>query len=42
VAIKDVLGERRIDLKIVSKAELQTDPFLRIIYPQSVLLHNFP
>jgi len=41
VAIKDVLGERRIDLKIVSKAELQTDPFLQIIYPQSVLLHRF-
>jgi len=38
VAIKNVLGERRIDLKIASKAELQSDPFLRIIYPQSILL----
>ena len=41
VAIEDTLGERRIDLKIVSKEELQSDPFLQIVYPQSVLLHRF-
>ncbi|MEI8055160.1 MAG: nucleotidyltransferase domain-containing protein [bacterium] len=41
VAIGDILGERRIDLKIACKDELQKDHFLRIIYPQSVFLHSF-
>jgi len=38
-AIKNILGEQRIDLKIASLKELHSDPFLQLIYPQSVLLH---
>lgn len=37
-AIKNILGEQRIDLKIASFEELQSDSFLQLIYPQSVLL----
>lgn len=39
IAIKNTLGEQRIDLKIASLDELNKDPFLRLIYPHSVLLH---
>ena len=37
-AIKNILGEQRIDLKIASLEELCSDPFLQLIYPQSALL----
>lgn len=40
IAIKNILGEQRIDLKIASLKELHSDPFLRLIYPQSILLSN--
>lgn len=39
-AIKNILGEQKIDLKIASLEELHSDPFLQLIYPQSVLLSN--
>lgn len=38
-AIKNILGEQKIDLKIASLEELHSDPFLQLIYPQSILLH---
>ena len=41
VAIKKLLGERRIDLKIATFSAIAEDPFLKIIFPQSILLHKF-
>ena len=41
VAIKKLLGERHVDLKIATFAELNEDPFLKIIFPQSILLHKY-
>lgn len=41
VAIKNAIGEQRIDLKIAGKSELQSDTFLRSIFPQAILLHSY-
>jgi hypothetical protein len=41
VAIKKLLGERRIDLKITIATELSKDPFLKMIFPTSILLNKF-
>ncbi|MCL5260968.1 MAG: nucleotidyltransferase domain-containing protein [Gammaproteobacteria bacterium] len=41
MAIKELIGEQRIDFKISAKDEISTDPFLQIIYPKSVSLHLF-
>ena len=40
IAIKNILGEQKIDLKIASFEELHSDPFLQLIYPQSILLQK--
>ncbi len=39
--IKQYIGEQRIDLKITSKAEVTTDPFLQLIMPTSIVLHKW-
>lgn len=39
--IKAAIGEQKIDLKIVTKADLDIDPFLKVIYPSSVLIFDF-
>lgn len=41
VAIKKNLGERRIDLTIATSAEINDDPFLKIIVPKSILLKKW-
>jgi hypothetical protein len=41
VAMKKLLGERRIDLKIAAVAELNEDPFLKTVFPKSILLHRY-
>jgi predicted nucleotidyltransferase len=38
VAIKKLLGERRVDLTITTFAEISEDPFLKSIIPKSILL----
>ena len=38
--IKALIGEQRIDLKIASKKDLKTDPFLQLIMPTSILLYK--
>ena len=39
--IKQHIGEQRIDLKITSKEEVTTDPFLQLIMPTSIILHKW-
>ena len=39
--IKSKIGEQKIDLKIASKADLETDPFLKVVYLKSVLIKIF-
>ncbi len=39
--IKAAIGEQKIDLKIVLKKDLETDPFLKLIYPTSILIWRF-
>ena len=41
VDIKTEIGEQRIDLKIATEDEIQSDPFLKAIYPASILINNF-
>jgi uncharacterized protein len=36
--IKELLGDQKIDLKIAETTEIDTDDFLRIIYPESLSL----
>lgn len=36
--MKELLGDQKIDLKIADTAEVETDDFLRIIYPESLSL----
>lgn len=38
--MKELIGEQKIDLRIVHSSELETDPFLKLIYPESMLLNN--
>lgn len=40
-AIKKNIGDQKIDLTIASQTQIETDPFLQIIFPTSVLLHCF-
>jgi hypothetical protein len=40
-AIKQLIGEQRIDFKIIAKAAIHDDPFVSIILPQSILLHSW-
>lgn len=37
--IKFLLGDQKIDLKIADNTEVQTDSFLQLIYPKSILLN---
>lgn len=39
--IKFLLGDQKIDLKIADDSEAQTDPFLQLIYPKSILLNTW-
>jgi len=39
--IKNLIGEQHIDLKIINKKDIQTDPFLQLILPTTVLLHQW-
>lgn len=40
-AIKKQLGEQKIDLCISTKDEIERDSFLKMIFPESVLLYCF-
>jgi len=39
--IKNLIGEQRIDLKIASKKQTKEDPFLQLIMPGAILLHQW-
>lgn len=39
--IKNLIGDQRIDLKIIAREEINDDPFLAIIIPSSVILHRW-
>lgn len=41
VTIKELIGEQKIDLKIASTSELDSDPFLQIVVPESVVVHSY-
>jgi uncharacterized protein len=41
VAIKGIIGEQKIDLKIIDKTEIATDEFVALIWPQSIVLHKW-
>ncbi len=38
-AIKEKIGDQKIDLKITDRKATQQDSFLRLILPKSILLH---
>lgn len=40
-AIKKNIGEQKIDLLIATEGMLTEDPFLQLIYPKSIVLHQF-
>ena len=37
--IKTEIGEQKIDLKIATADDIKQDPFLKVIYPNSILIH---
>lgn len=39
--MKELIGDQKIDLRITHPAEIKSDPFLQLIYPQSVSLHSW-
>jgi predicted nucleotidyltransferase len=41
VAIKDQIGDQKIDFTITTQSDMNSSPFLRIIYPESVLLYRW-
>lgn len=41
VEIQNRIGEQRIDLTLATKDELTSDPFLKLIFPTSVILHTW-
>lgn len=41
VEIQKKLGEQKIDLIIATNEDLGTDPFLKLIFPSSVVLHTW-
>lgn len=38
-AIKELIGDQKIDLKIVQVNEIEHDDFLQLIYPKALVLH---
>jgi len=38
-AIKQKIGEQKIDLTIITRANITSDPFIKTAYSQSILLH---
>lgn len=39
--LKTAIGDQKIDLLITDNSQLNTDPFLEIIYPGSMAIHQF-
>lgn len=39
--IKNRIGDQKIDLTLASPKELEEEAFLKVIYPQSLLIHQF-
>ncbi len=39
--IKDNIGERKIDLLICQQEDIEQDPFVGLIYPQSIILKTW-
>ncbi|MBS0349950.1 MAG: nucleotidyltransferase domain-containing protein [Proteobacteria bacterium] len=39
--IKELIGDQKIDLKIIHKDEITQDPFLQLIFPNSILLKSW-
>lgn len=40
--MKELIGDQKIDLKIAQFSEVDQDPFLKTIYPGSLLLYTKP
>lgn len=40
--MKELLGDQKIDLKIAQVREIDSEPFLQVIYPQSQVLNIWP
>jgi len=40
-SIKKMLGDRKIDLLIASHDDISSQTFLKLIYPESVILHSW-
>ncbi len=40
--MKELIGDQRIDLKIAQECEINSDAFLQIIYPKSLVLKKWP
>jgi uncharacterized protein len=39
--LKELIGDQKIDLRIAHKKELTEDPFLKVIFPQAILLKTW-
>lgn len=39
--IKELIGDQKIDLKIANPAQINNDPFLKLIFSNSLFLHRF-
>lgn len=41
LALNEAIGEQKIDLIITDNLSLSSDPFLKMVYPSSLLLQRF-
>lgn len=39
--IKKLIGDQKIDITIAQQAEIKTDPFLKLIMTQAIILHQW-
>lgn len=42
IAIKDKIGDQKIDLSISTEKDAMSDPFLDSIFKEAILLHRWP
>lgn len=41
IEIQNRIGEQKIDFTIATKDDLKSDPFLKLIFPSSLVLHTW-
>lgn len=41
IEIQNRIGEQKIDLTLATKDDLKSDPFVKLIFPSSLVLHSW-